>query len=74
MEKEQQPKIERRETEPSGLGDVYVFPIESASSLGAEIATLKIKLEKSNKRITTMVVVKDKLIVNVEVEKDKKEE
>jgi len=73
MEKEPQPKpkTERRETEPSGLGDVYVFPIESATSLATELATLKQKLQKDNKRITAMVEIKNQLIVNVEdIEKE----
>ncbi|MFH0779700.1 MAG: hypothetical protein V1928_02465 [Parcubacteria group bacterium] len=62
-------KTPKRETEPSGLGNVYVFPIESVTSLAAEIATLKLKLEKSDSSITAMVVVKDKLLVNVEENK-----
>jgi len=69
MEKEPQQKIERRETEPSGLGNLYVFPIESTTSLAAEIAALKLKLEKFGSIITAMVVVKDKLLVNVEENK-----
>ena len=66
MEKELQPKIERRETEPSEMHDIYMFPVQEIYSLTTELGLLKLELQRLNKHITAMVIVKDQLVVNVE--------